>query len=325
MSPRAAIGIDLGGTNLRAALIDDTGRILARRSCASEISTGSDAVIKVMAALAMNLLDEDTPGKDTIVGVGVGAPGPLRIRDGQLVQAVNLPGWTNVRLREELESRLKIPVVLENDGNAAAFGEWWLGAGDQRHDLVMLTLGTGVGGGVILNGRVFHGHFDNAAEIGHTIVIPGGIRCGCGQRGCLEQYASAAHIVRRVRKALDERRNANSGASSEVDDVVNASDVAERAQAGDPTCAKIWDQACHCLAVTCINIQHMFNPKHIVFGGGMSAAGSMLLASVNRHIHEMRWSLHDDFPTTSLATLGQDAGIVGAAASVFQETKQTDP
>jgi glucokinase len=182
----------------------------------------------------------------------------------------------------------------------------------------MLTLGTGVGAGVVLNGRVWHGHFENAGEIGHTIVARNGLPCTCGQRGCLEQYSSAGAVARRVVTAI---RN---GVQSQLDDAVMAGDpvdaarVAECARNGDPLCLRIWDEACLYLSIACVNIQHAFNPARIVLGGGMSRAGGFLLDPVIDHFSRQRWFLHDDFPTIALAELGYDAGIIGAAGLVWQ-------
>ena len=140
--------------------------------------------------------------RSDLVGVGVGCPGPLRIRDGCIIRTANLPGWNDVPLRDRLHAQFDLPVTLDNDGNAAAYGEFWVGAGRGSEDLVMLTLGTGVGAGVVLGGRLLHGHFDNAAELGHMIVVPDGLPCRCGQRGCLEQYSSAGAVAQRVITAI---------------------------------------------------------------------------------------------------------------------------
>ena len=236
----------------------------------------------------------------------------------------------NVPLRDRLAELLHTPIVLDNDGNAAAFGESWVGAGRSTGrepgdtgrgstDLVMLTLGTGVGAGVVLAGRVLHGHFENAGELGHMIVAVNDLECSCGQRGCLEQYASAGAVARRVVEAIEK------GEPSALSDTVNgggaidAECVAQSAKAGDPLCLRIWDEACLYLAVACINIQHAYNPGLVVLGGGMSNAGGMLLDRVKDHVTKKRWRLHDDVPTVTLAKLGYDAGVIGAAGLAWRE------
>ncbi len=332
MKATVAIGIDLGGTNLKGAAVDRTGRILTKDT-KPIAGLGPDAVIADMVSLVEQLLSEASVDRSELVGVGVGAPGPLSLRTGRIIRAANLPGWIDVPIRDRLYEQLQTPIVLDNDGNAAAFGEFWVGAGQSTGrepgdtgrgtaDLVMLTLGTGVGAGVVLTGRVLHGHFENAAELGHMIVAVNGLACSCGQRGCLEQYASAGAVARRVVAALE---NGESRALSEVvggGDAVDAERVAQCAKAGDPLCLRVWDEACLYLAVACINIQHAYNPGLVVLGGGMSKAGPLLLDRVTDHVTKQRWRLHDDIPTIALAKLGYDAGAIGAAGLAWQQSGQ---
>jgi glucokinase len=270
------------------------------------------------------LLDECKSDLASVVGVGLATPGPLSLREGRIIHAANLPGWRDVPIREALANPLGLPVVLENDGNAAAFGEHVAGAGLGCQHLVVLTLGTGVGAGVIVDGRILHGHFDNAAELGHMIVVVDGLPCPCGQRGCLERYSSADAIVRRSlgTAAVRERgRNvspplvggAQAGAIPQT-----AAEVADGAEKGDTLCAQVWDDACKYLAVACVNIQHAFNPQRILLAGGLSLAGDMLLDPVQRHLHAQAWKLHTDLPEIALAKLGSDAGVIGAAALAFR-------
>jgi glucokinase len=212
-----------------------------------------------------------------------------------------------------LRSRLGVPIVLENDANAAAFGEHWVGAGRGGGDLVMLTLGTGVGAGVILNGRLLHGHFENAAELGHMIVVPNGLPCPCGQRGCLEAYASAASVARRAVSAVAGGEPSALRGLADGGYPIDAEQVARLAQEGDKVCHRIWEEACIYLALACVNVEHAFNPAMIVLGGGLAAAGSFLLDGVHDHFLRQRWSFGDDAPTIALAALGDDAGVSGAA------------
>jgi glucokinase len=206
-------------------------------------------------------------------------------------------------------------VTLENDANAAAYGEYWAGAGKDGGDLVMLTLGTGLGGGAIIDGRILHGHFDNAAEIGHMIVVAGGLECPCGQRGCVEQYASASAVARRVNAALD------LGELSTLSPPFTSEKVVEHAQEGDSLCLRIWDDACFYLSLACVNIQHLYNPARIVIGGGMADAGSFLLDRLHERVREQTWDLCDDSPEIMPATLGYDAGVIGAAGLAFRASQ----
>ena len=178
----------------------------------------------------------------------------------------------------------------------------------------MLTLGTGVGAGVIIDGRVLHGHFENAAELGHTIVVPDGLPCPCGQRGCLEQYASAAGVARRAQAAIAAGETGALLSHEKVD----ARAVAACAAQGDPLADRVWNDACRYLAIACINIQHAYNPQVVVLGGGMSLAGDVLLQRVLREVEGQRWTLCEDVPRITLATLGYDAGVIGAACMAWQ-------
>lgn len=330
-----AIGIDLGGTNLKGAVVDRTGRVLGRHAkpIAGE---GPDAVIAEIVELVDRLLSEASVDRSKLVGVGVGVPGPLSLRTGRIIRAANLPGWVNVPIRDRLDELLHTPIVLDNDGNAAAFGEFWVGAGQSTGrepddtsggtaDLVMLTLGTGVGAGVVLAGRVLHGHFENAAELGHMIVAVNGLACSCGQRGCLEQYASAGAVARRVVEAIEKGEPSALSDAVSGGGAIDAERVAQWAKAGDPLCLRIWDEACLYLAVACINIQHAYNPGLVVLGGGMSKAGAMLLDRVTDHVTKQRWRLHDDIPTITLAKLGYDAGVIGAAGLAWRQGGRPAP
>ncbi len=311
-TPSLAVGVDLGGTQLKVALVDAAGSIRAKTAAPTAIEAGPEAVVADMVRLCELLLQAAGLPRTELAAVGVASPGPLDLRTGCIIRAANLPGWDHVPLRDRAAESFQLPVVLENDGNAAAYGEFRAGAGQGHDDLVALTLGTGVGAGVITAGKLLHGHFDNAGELGHTIVEPQGLPCPCGQRGCLEQYASAAAVARRVRAALED-----GAAASELHGVsladLDARGVAEAARRQDPLCVSVWEEACRYLAIACINIQHAFNPSLVLLGGGMSAAGSLLLERVRHNLALLRWTLHDDLPQVALAQLGNDAGVIGAA------------
>jgi len=318
MSVAVAIGIDLGGTNLKGAIVERDGRVIAKHARPLPDSGPKDAINEI-AALVDQFLSVASVRLSDLAGVGIGTPGPMQYRTGTITHAVNLPGWKNVPLRDLLHERLHVPILFDNDGNAAAFGEFWVGAGADGQDLVMLTLGTGVGAGVILNGRILHGHHENAAELGHMIVAADGIPCACGQRGCLEQYASASAVARRVVAAIQAGEQSALAEAVGEGDPIDAKRVAECAKAGDPLCLRIWDEACLYLAIACINIQHAYNPARIVLGGGMAEAGAFLLDRVTEHVIKQRWSLHNDIPEIALAKLGYDAGVIGAAGLVWTQ------
>jgi glucokinase len=188
-----SIGIDLGGTNLRAAAIDRSGNMLDKIGAAANFEKGREAVLGDIVSAISTLRGKHGPGD--LAGIGVGVPGFIRMKEGFIANSNNLPYLENFPVRDELSKRLGTPVILENDANAAALGEKWIGAGKDVDDLVLLTLGTGIGGGIISGGRVLRGCVGMAGELGHTTVVPNGNPCGCGNRGCLEKHASATAVV----------------------------------------------------------------------------------------------------------------------------------
>jgi len=313
MNGELAVGIDLGGTNVRAALVSPRGEIVRTSECRTRPERGSDVVIDEMATMVNTLIKEQGSSRDSIVGLGVGSPGPLSHRDGVIYKAANLPGWENVRLRRLLLERTGLPTLVDNDANAAAYGEYWVGAGKSTRHIVVFTLGTGLGSGVVINGEILRGHFENAGEMGHMIVVAGGRPCSCGQNGCFEQYASAGNLAKHCMARIRQGQQSTLREVLERDGEFGAKAVAEAAQAGDDFAAQAWDEACYYIAVGCVNAQHAFNPQVIVLAGGMTKAGSFLLSAVTKHFRKLCWRLLDDAPDIAISVLGDDAGVVGAA------------
>ena len=196
-----AISVDLGGTNLRIAAVDSNGKTLEKITTSTEVARGRDVVIDEMCAAIQQIVSR-LRGAGELAGIGIGVPGIIEMQTGMLRESPNLPGWHNYPVRDEIERRLKTTVVLENDANAAALGEKWLGAGANVDDMCMLTLGTGVGGGLVLQKKIWQGMTGMAGEIGHMNVVPDGHPCNCGSRGCLEQYASATAVKRMAAEAV---------------------------------------------------------------------------------------------------------------------------
>lgn len=313
MTATYTIGLDLGGTNIKGGVCDADGRVLVKQSINTQGDRGFEHVLERMARLAEELRAHADLPREEIAGVGIGAPGPMSHARGIVHAAPNLSGFVNVPLRDRLAARLGLPVVLENDANAAAYGEFVAGAGRGVRSLVMLTLGTGIGGGVVLDGRLWRGAFDNAGEVGHMIVVPDGRPCPCGQRGCLERYASAHAVAQRLIDAV--RDGAESALADRVrrGEALDARDVLAAIKAGDQTAARIWDETCYYLAVCAVNLRHLLNPELIVLAGGLINAGPRLLQPTQAHFERLSWRLAPDAPRLALATLGPDAGLVGAA------------
>lgn len=313
-----SIGVDVGGTDVKAGLVDRRGAVLQALSIPTEADRGVDHVLARLADVVMKLRAAAESQSRTLLGVGIGVPGTLSRKRGIVISPPNLPGWKNVPIVDRLSAATGLPVRLDNDANNAAFGELLRGAGRGVDDMVMLTLGTGVGGGIIAGGRLWGGALENAGELGHMIVQAGGRRCGCGQLGCLEALASATATVMTARELLAQGRESvlqrivESGRELESEEIVKAADE------GDAVAREAWLQTCRYLAVACINIHHILNPRRIVLAGGMSKAGDSLLRPVRQFVDELESKLLGDPPEIRLAELGNDAGFIGSAMSVFQ-------
>jgi len=308
------IGIDLGGTNIKVGCFDEQLRLIRKNSAPTDAKVAPEVVVDRIGRLIEELLAEEGLPPDSIAAAGIGAPGPARLADGIIIASPNLPLFKNVPLRDMVSNRLGVPVVLENDANAACWGEFVLGAGSDINDMVFFTLGTGIGGGIITDGRLLHGCADNGAELGHIIIYPGGRRCGCGQRGCIEAYASAESTAKRATEAIE------AGAESTLKELlqtkgrITSKDVYEHLAAGDKLAKEITDGTAEALALACVNMLHITEPRRIVFAGGMIAAGQVLLNKIKEYFDEFIWSLKKETVEIAFATLGEDAGIIGAAA-----------
>lgn len=313
-----AIGIDLGGTNIKGGIVARDGSILHRAQIATNAAEGVDVVVDRLADLARTL-GERAEAKQEALGIGVGSPGMIRQSDGVVLFSPNLNGWHDVPLVAMLKERLGRTIVLNNDANNAALGEFSIGAGRGRRNMVMLTLGTGVGGGIIANGRLLTGSRGNAGELGHTIVEPGGRPCGCGQLGCLEAYSSATATAERAIEQVRGGADSTLRAVHEQNGTLTTVDVVNAAEAGDETARFVWDESCRYLAIACVNFQHIFDPDCIVLAGGMSDAGDFLLSPVRSKIAEIFSPNFGTAPEILPAMLGNDAGMVGAAFSAMSQ------
>jgi glucokinase len=315
MSGQWIVGVDLGGTTTKLAFINRNGEIVHKWEIPTDNSNeGQNITINIANAIDQKLT-ELNENKSKLAGVGMGAPGPVDYDTGVILNVVNL-GWKdNFPLQASLESLTGLPAVIENDANCAALGEMWNGAGKGAKDLVCVTLGTGVGGGVIANGNIVQGINGAAGEIGHITSIPfGGALCNCGKSGCLETIASATGIVR---LAVIELSKAE--AKGELADIftsngsVTAKDVFDCARNGDDLAKKILDEVAFHLGFALANIANTLNPEKIVLGGGVSRAGDILVKAVKDNFSMFAFSSVRESTNLTLATLGNDAGVIGAA------------
>jgi len=308
------VGIDLGGTNVKVGCFDSALKLIDKASAATEADMGPEAVVERIGRTTENLLAINNLPADSLAAAGIGAPGPARLDEGIIIASPNMPLFKNVPLRKMLSRRLHAPVVLENDANAACWGEFVLGAGKDINNMVFFTLGTGIGGGIITDDKLVHGSADNAAELGHIIIYPDGRKCACGQRGCVEAYASADSTARRAVEALE--AGAESSLKRVLDEKgrITSKDVYEHLAAGDELAKQITDGTAKALGLLCINMLHSTEPGRIVFAGGMIAAGDVLLNRIKDFFDEQIWSLKKETVEITFASLGEDAGIIGAAA-----------
>jgi len=318
MTARYCVGVDLGGTNIKAGLLDADGRVKCSFSVPAEVDRGGQQVIANITAAAERAMADAGVDRSAVAGIGIGSPGPLSHRRGLVINPGNLPCMRNVPLREIVAERTGLKTTLENDANAAAWGEFWAGAGKGVSDLVMFTLGTGVGGGVISEGKLLRGHFENGAELGHILVHVGGRRCSCGQRGCVEAYSSAYFLARHAEDLIAAGRPSRLKDRVEAGEALVAEHVVEAAKAGDQVAGKVWHDACYYLATAVVVMQHVTNPQRVVLAGGLIGAGDFLLEPVRKHFRELTWDLMEDFPEICFATLGNDAGFIGAAGCAWE-------
>ncbi|WP_409297689.1 ROK family glucokinase [Peribacillus sp. SCS-26] len=304
------VGVDLGGTTTKLAFISYYGEILHKWEIPTDISgIGKNITTNIAKAIDAKL-DALGQTKNKILGIGMGAPGPVNPITGIIYEAINL-GWKDYPLQQLLEVETSLPAVIENDANLAALGEMWKGAGNGARDLVCITLGTGVGGGVIANGQIVTGVSGAAGEIGHiSVLTEGGAPCNCGKRGCLETLASATAIVRLAKEALE----ASSEASSlrGITDFTSK-DVFEQAKAGDAIAASVRDRLAFYLGLSIANVSNILNPEKVVIGGGVSKAGDDLLMPVRNYFNQYAFTRVRESTELAIATLGNDAGVIGAA------------
>lgn len=313
------IGIDLGGTNIKGALVDGEGAIIAKLETATRANAGPEAVAGRISGIITDLEAMANDRERRVPGIGIGVPGQSDQAQGTVIFAPNLH-WHNVPLVKYLHRITRLPIFLENDANVAALGEQWRGAGRGSVNMVMITVGTGIGGGLILNGRLYSGTNGSAGEVGHTVIDPDGPQCSCGRRGCLETLTSATAMVRMAQEAIDR------GEETDLVRVENleAKDIFMSAEAGDKTAREIVNKAAYFLGIGLGNLINIFNPDTIVIGGGVSKAGDILFKPLRRTAMEQALDAPAAVVRIIPAELGNDAGCIGAAKLVFQAVESQD-
>ena len=312
---KSLIGIDLGGTTTKIAFVTQEGDIMQKWSIPTDISeNGKHIVPNIIASLKKTMTDSGYT-KDQFMGIGMGTPGAVDIENGTVIGAYNLNWTTTQRVRDQIQEGVGLQLVLENDAKVAALGEFWKGAGEKDSDVIFVTLGTGVGGGVIAGGQLLHGINGGAGELGHITVQPNGYLCTCGKRGCLEQYSSATGIVH-VAKDMAAEFTGKSRLKELFDnnEEVTSKMVVYLADNGDILASRIVDRVSFYLGLALANCANILNPANIIIGGGVSAAGNTLLSPTTRYFQENTFPAVRDSTRIKLAQLGNDAGAIGASS-----------
>jgi len=301
-----SIGIDLGGTNLRVAAVDSSGEILDKVSEPAVFDAGPEHVAEEIARVVDNVRKK--VGVDGLAGVGIGVPGYIDITAGVVVGSANLPGFEGFPVRDRIQQNLGTPIHLENDANAAALGEMWMGAGKNVKDLILLTLGTGIGGGIVIDGKVVHGSNGMAGEFGHMTVFPDGNPCGCGNCGCLEKHASATAIAAMGRMMHFGR------------EVKTAADVYALALEGNDRAKRVFESMGRALGIALASLINAFNfPLYLVSGGPLPA-WDLFSPTMFSEISKRSFTFSRTGTRVERALLGADAGLFGAAyLSLFSD------
>lgn len=320
--PHLFVGIDLGGTNLKAALVDtETGEVGPTVSVPTRARAGHDAVIAQMAGLVAEAIGR---ARSEVGGIGVGVPGLLDLERGLTLFLPNLPGqWRGVPLRDALERLTGLPVALLNDARAMTLGEWQFGAGRGFETVACYTLGTGIGGGLVINGRLHLGIGGAAGELGHISIDHNGPRCGCGSRGCIEAYASGPAIAAQGMKAVAQGLTTRIAELAGNDlNRVTPELISQAALEGDEIAREIYEQAGCLLGVGVANVVIAVNPRRVILGGGVAQAGELLFGPLRRAVRARLGMMDPDQVEIVPAELGTQAGLMGAAAWARQMRQQ---
>ncbi|MFD1957048.1 ROK family glucokinase [Paenibacillus thailandensis] len=318
MSQKIYVGVDVGGTAIKVGICDAEGALLHTYEGPTETSKGADAILHNIAQYARDIVDQSPFEWEQVEGVGVGIAGFLDIPKGFVKYSANLP-LKNVDLKGFLEEKLQVKVLINNDANVAALGEAWAGAGKGIGNCVCYTLGTGVGGGIIINGKIVEGFSGMAGELGHMAIVPDleAIQCGCGKMGCLETVSSATGIIRMAKDAV---ARGDRTSLSTVDNIM-AKDVIDAAKEGDEVAARIVARAAYYLGRSMAQIAVVLNPECFIIGGGVSKAGEYLFAQIREVFEKYTQDEAKENVKIIAAILGNNAGVVGAAGLILKDNK----
>lgn len=314
-----AIGIDIGGTSIKGAIVDDTGKVLTR--FAMDVNKDSSGEVEVnrfcdVMAKAINEYDKSIK----LEGIGIGMPGILDMDKGVVITSPNLPKWNGLHISKLISRRMGLPVYINNDANVATLGEARFGSGKEYSNLIMLTLGTGVGGGIIINNNLYDGNRHQGAELGHMVIRVNGEKCGCGRRGCFEAYASATGLIKMTKKEMDKCPDSLMNKVAKENGKVNAKVVFEASRRGDKAAIRVMKRYVRYLGEGILNYCNIFRPEVVVLSGGVANEGDYLLDQVRRFMKNHNYGMKGS-PRVELkvAMLGYDSGKIGAACLVFDK------
>lgn len=314
----AAIGVDIGGTSVKLGLVSVSGRVVLRDSFLTAQGSGRARLLEKLGTHIQSFRKEAARRGFKVVGVGIGAPGPIHVQRGFVHSFPNIPGWKNTPLKKIIQKRIHLPVWVDNDANLMALAEYCFGAGRGSRNVIALTLGTGIGGGLVINGKLFHGHVFSAAELGHLIINENGPLCACGNRGCVEAYVGNRPFVREVKRRL--REGAPSLLKTWLKDKklsLTPLLVAQAARKGDPFSKKMWHETGVHLGTALAGLCNILNPEKVILGGGIAQNGALIFKPVIATIRKKAFPIAARSVRVVPAKLGVDAGLVGAASLVF--------
>ena len=313
------IGIDLGGTKILTAVADDNGEIIARVKLATETELGQERIKKNIFKSIYKVLEKTDIKIEKIKSIGIGSPGPLNVEKGIIYESANLP-IKNMEIVELIEEETGVNTYLQNDANTAALGEKVFGAGKEADDLLYITISTGVGGGIIINGKIYYGHTGNAGEIGHMTVDPTGPQCGCGNYGCLESFSSGTAIKNMAKNAVE---NDESTLIKKLakDQKLSAKLVAKAAAKGDQKALDIFAKAGYYLGIGIANLVNIFNPEMIILGGGVLKAKEYFLDRAKEEFKKRALKAPADIVKIKEAVLEDEIGVKGAIALAMQKVE----
>lgn len=318
------IGIDLGGTTAKFAILTNEGEIQQKWSIVTDITDKGTHIVPAIVESINEQLEKYQLSPEDFIGIGMGSPGTVDRTEGTVIGAYNLNWTTSQPVKQLIEEGTGIPFAIDNDANVAALGERWRGAGENEDDVVFITLGTGVGGGIIAGGRLVHGIAGAAGELGHITVDPEGYDCTCGKKGCLETVASATGVVRLARD-LSNEYSGDSKLKYSIDDgqLITAKDVFDLAKENDKLAVSVIDKVAYYLGMACGSVANVLNPSTIVIGGGVSHAGVFLTDQIKTYFDQFTYPTIRKTTKIRLAELGNNAGVIGASSLIKEHLNGT--